>query len=156
MSHYDLQWPTMNHYDPQWPKLFTLWRTMAPNLVNCFTMTQNKVLGLFIYLIFVLKIPFWGNLTLKLQSVLFKMKLGTKGYLRVLILKVAIVFSNFVPKICFLSKFGPKPALFKIKHDTKGSLRGLISNLIILIFNSIPKIPFLGVNLFLKIPSPLS
>ena len=129
---------------------------MTPNLVNCFTLTQNKVLGLFIFLIFALKILFGANLVPKRISVLFKMKFGTKGYSRALILNVAIVFSNFVPKICFLGKFGSKLALFKIKHDTKGSSRGLILNLIILIFNSIPKIPFFGIKLFLKIPSPLS
>ena len=81
---------------------------MTQNLVNCFTMTQNKVLGLFIFLDFIPKIPFWANLVPKLESALFKMKLDPVEYSRLLILNSAIVFLNFFPKIPFLSKFGPQ------------------------------------------------
>ena len=58
---YEPLWPTMTHYDPQWPKIFTLWTTLIQNLVNCFTMTQNKVLGIFISLNFIPKILFLGK-----------------------------------------------------------------------------------------------
>ena len=44
----------------------------------------------------------------KLERALFKMKLDTKGYSRVLILNSIIVFLHFVPKIAFLGKFGPE------------------------------------------------
>ena len=38
---------------------------MTQNLVNCFTMTQNKVLGLFTFLNFVPQILFLGNFSAK-------------------------------------------------------------------------------------------
>ena len=48
-------------------------------------MTQNKVQGLFTFLNFVPKTIFWASLVWKLEILLFKMKLNTKEYFRVLI-----------------------------------------------------------------------
>ena len=58
--------------------------TMTQDLVNCLTMTRNKVLGLFIFLNFIL---FSANLVPKLESALFKMKLDTMEYSRLLIVR---------------------------------------------------------------------
>ena len=55
---------------------------MTQNLENRFTMTQNKVLGPFIFLKVVPKILFWGQI-----------------WSRTL---------NFVPKISVFGKFGPE------------------------------------------------
>ena len=79
---------------------------MTQNLVNCFILTQNKVLGLFIFLNFAPKIIFWANLVPKFESNLFKMKLDTKWYSRVLMLISTIAFLIFVPKIPVLGKSG--------------------------------------------------
>ena len=69
-------------------------------------MTQNKVLGLFIFLNFVPKVLFLCTFGPKHGSPLFKMKLGAKGYSKVMILNSTIVFLNFVPKIALLGKCG--------------------------------------------------
>ena len=69
-------------------------------------MTQNKVLGLLIFLNFIPKTPFWPNLVPKLERAL--MKLDTIEYSRLLISNSAIVFFNFLPKIPFRGKFGPE------------------------------------------------
>ena len=69
----------MSHNDQQWPKIFTLWAIMTQNFVNCFTVTQNKVLGLFIFLNFVPKILFGTNFVPKLENVFFKFKLNIQG-----------------------------------------------------------------------------
>ena len=58
----------MSHYDPQWDKIFTLWHTVTYNVVNSFTMTLNKVLGIFIFLKFVPEYFFratWGQVLIK-------------------------------------------------------------------------------------------
>ena len=75
--------PTKTHYDP--------------NLLNCFTMTQNKVLKLFIFLNFVPRRHFFEKLGPKLERTLFKMKPHTKRYSRVLILNSTVVFLNLLP-----------------------------------------------------------
>ena len=76
---------TMTHNDSLWPTMTQNIHTMTQNLVNYLPMTQNKILGLFIFLNFVPKIIFWVSLVRKLEIVLFMMKLNTKGYFRVLI-----------------------------------------------------------------------
>ena len=78
---------------------------MIKNLANCFTVTRNKVHGLFTFLNFVPKYFFWVNLFPKLESTLFKLKLDIERYSRLLILNSTIVFVNFDPKIT-LDKFG--------------------------------------------------
>ena len=65
---------------------------MTQNMVNCLTMTQNKLLGLSIFLNFVPKILFWANLASKLESALFEIKLDTMEYSSLLILNSTIVF----------------------------------------------------------------
>ena len=52
--------------------------------------TQNEVLGLFTYLNLVHF--FWATLVPKLEKILFKMKLDTKGYSRLPILNSTIIF----------------------------------------------------------------
>ena len=51
------------------------------------------------------------------------MKLDRKGYSRLPILNSTIIFLNFVPKMTFLRKFGPRTsmqsALFRMKIHTK-------------------------------------
>ena len=55
------------------------------------------------------------------------MKPDTKGYSRLPILNSTIIFLNFVPKISFSRKFGPKTsmqsALFRMKIHTKSIQR---------------------------------
>ena len=55
------------------------------------------------------------------------MKLDTKGYSRLPILNPTIIFLNFVLKMSFLHKFGPKTsmqsALFRMKIHTKSIQR---------------------------------
>ena len=58
---YKLLWATMTHNNPQWPKIISLWPIMTQNCVNCFTMTQSKILGLFIFLNFIPNILFLGK-----------------------------------------------------------------------------------------------
>ena len=77
----------------------------------------------------------------KLETVLFLKKLDIKGYSRLLILNSIIVFLNFVPKLPFLSKFGPE----NLEIDTKRYSQVLIPNLTIVFLSSVPKIPFLGI-----------
>ena len=101
-------WATISRYDPQWPKRFTLWPTMTQNIVNCLTLAQNKLLGLFIFLHFVPKILFRAKLVPKHESALFKIKIDSKWCSRVMILTFTIVFLIFVPKIPVLGKFGLK------------------------------------------------
>ena len=48
-----------------------------------------------------LKYLFCGKCGPKFQSALFEMKLGSKGYSRVLIPNLIIVFVHFVPKMLF-------------------------------------------------------
>ena len=74
---------TKTHYDP--------------NLLICFTMTQNKVLELFIFLNFVPRRHFLVKFGPKLERPLFKMKLHTKKYSRVLILNSTVEFLNSLP-----------------------------------------------------------
>ena len=81
---------------------------MTKNLVNCCMMTQNNVLALFIFLNFVLEILFWGNFGPESSKPLFKMKLDTEGYSRLLILNSTNIFLNFIPEIPFLSNLVPK------------------------------------------------
>ena len=74
------------------------------------------------------------------------MILGVKGYSRVLIPNLAIVFVNSVPKKPVGANLAPKLqiALFKMKCSTAEHKRALMSNSTILILYSVPKIPFLG------------
>ena len=128
-------WATMTHNDPLWP-------TVTQNLVSCFALTKNKVLGHFIFLNFVSRKYLFGkNLVPKLETVLFLKKLDIKGYSRLLILNSIIVFLNFVPKLPFLSKCGPE----NLEIDTKRCSQVLIPNLTIVFLSSVPKIPFLGI-----------
>ena len=73
-------------------------------------------------------------------------KPGTHGYSRVLILNLPIVFSNSIPKISFLGKFGQENSKCFALNETwyPEYSRLLIRNLIIGFLNSVPKIPFLG------------
>ena len=58
------------------------------------------------------------------------MKLDTKGYSRLPILSSAIIFLNFVPKMSFLRKFGPKTsmqsALFRMKIHIYKQYSGML------------------------------
>ena len=110
-------------------------------------MTQNKVLGPFTFLKFVPNIFFWANLAPKLESALFKMKLHTKGYSRLLILNSTIVFLNFISKIPLLGKFGLETSKVFVQNENryKDVLRGVLYlNSIIVFLSSVPKITLLG------------
>ena len=128
----------MTHYDPQWSKIFTLWATLTQNIVNCFTMTQNKVLN------FVSKNFFPVNLVPKLESALFEMKLDTKRYSRLLTLNLAIVFLNFVQKYLFWENLVCKrqSVLFRMKIRTKRYSAVLVPNSTTVFLCSLPKILF--------------
>ena len=56
------------------------------------------------------------------------------------------IFLNFVPKILFSGKFGPKleSGLFNMKVNTKGCSRVLTMYLATDFLSFIPEIPFLG------------
>ena len=69
---------------------------MTQNLVNCFIVTENKVLGLFISQSWSPKYFFGANLVSKLEKVLFKIKLDTEGYSRLPILNSTIIFLNLL------------------------------------------------------------
>ena len=58
------------------------------------------------------------------------MKLDTKGYSRRPILKSTIIFLNFVPKIPFLGRFGPKSSQWFVYNENmyKEVPRGADSN----------------------------
>ena len=117
-SHYEQLWPTMTHYDPQWPKIFTLWPTMTQNVVDCFRMTQNKVLGNFVFLNFIPKILFWGKFSPETWKYLRKMKLNTKGT-EGCWFWVQEVFLKSVTKIPFLGKFGLKALKCFVLNETQ-------------------------------------
>ena len=87
-------WATKSHFDPEWSRMtqiFTLWPTVTQNLVCSFTLIQNKILGLYIFLNFLHKINFLGKFGPETWNVL---KLDKKGYSRLLILSLSI-FSVF-------------------------------------------------------------
>ena len=60
MSYCDTLRPAMTNCNTIWPKTFSVWAlqtTMTQNLVNRFTMTQNKLVWLFIFRYLVPKPP---------------------------------------------------------------------------------------------------
>ena len=93
-------------------------------------MTQNKVLGYFIFLNFVPKILFLVQLWSSFNQILFKMKLNTKGYSRLPILKLTIIFLICFSEIPFLGRFGPESShCFVLNQNMyKEVLRGADSN----------------------------
>ena len=123
---YERLWPTITHYDLQKHKVFILWPTMTKNLVNCFTKTQRKVLGHFIFLNFVSKIPFWGKFRPETWKCFWA--IWDSG---VLILNSTIAFSNSVSKITFFGKFGTETSKCFAWNETryKGEFGGVDSEI---------------------------
>lgn len=65
MSYCDTLRPAMTNCNTIWPKTFSVWAlqtTMTQNLVNGFTMTQNKLAWLFIFRNLVPKLPILAKL----------------------------------------------------------------------------------------------
>ena len=135
----------MTHYYPQRPKIFTLWPTMTRNFVNCFTMTQNKVLGHFVFL-YVVPYIFWENFVPKLESALFNLKLDIKGVLGCWFWIPKLFPYFFSLEYLFRANMVAilKSALFRMKIRSKRYSQVLISNSTIVFLSSVPKIPFSG------------
>ena len=79
---------------------------------------------------FDLKIHFWANLGLNIQSCLFHLKVGAWGISRMLIPNGNLDFWNFDPKFHFLANLGPKSqsCLFCLRIDTHSISRMQVPN----------------------------
>ena len=127
MNHYEPLCPTFNGNDPKWPTMTqntSLWPIMNQKLENRFAMTQNNVLEpLFSFSQNpCLKSFVRANLVPKLESAMFKMKLGTNGYSRLSILNLTIAFLIFASKIPLLDKSCPETSkCFEWKSIQRGT-----------------------------------